>query len=48
MEKVILGGGLKSPKDVLYMDIRENGKVYVSPKKKPYYTDKLRVGGKLA
>lgn len=48
VEKVILGGGLKSPKDVLYMDIRENGKVYVSPKKKPYYTDKLRVGGKLA
>ena len=32
-------------KDVLYMDVRQNGEVYVSPKHKPCYTDKIRITG---
>ena len=32
-------------KDVLYMDVRQNGEVYVSPKRKPCYTDKIRITG---
>lgn len=45
MTKVILSGGLKRPKDVLYMDVRRDGKVYVSPMKGKCYTRKVRVAG---
>ena len=45
MNKIILGGGLKKMKDVLYMDIRQDGTVYVSPKYKPCYTDKIAIAG---
>lgn len=45
INKVLLGGGLKKPREVLYMDVRQDGTVYVSPKYKVCYTDKVRISG---
>ena len=45
INKVLLGGGLKKPREVLYMDVRQDGTVYVSPKSKACYTDKVHIAG---
>lgn len=45
LAKVLFGGGLKKPQDVLYMDVRQDGTVYVSPKFKPCYTQKIALAG---
>lgn len=37
--------GLKGVKDVLYADVRQDGMMYVSPKKGKYFTTKVSVGG---
>ncbi len=37
--------GLKGVKDVLYADVRQDGTMYVSPKKDKYFTAKVSVGG---
>ncbi len=37
--------GLKGVKDVLYADVRQDGTMYVSPKKGKYFTAKVAVGG---
>ncbi|MBR6788202.1 MAG: DUF421 domain-containing protein [Clostridia bacterium] len=41
----LLKGHKLRMQDVLYMDVRQNGEVYVSPKRKPCFTDKTRVTG---
>ncbi len=38
--------GLKGVKEVLYADVRQDGTMYVSPKKGKYFTAKVAVGGK--
>lgn len=45
LTKIALGGGLKRLRDVLYMDVRQDGTVYVSPKRRPCYTDKVGIKG---
>ena len=45
INKALYTGGLKSVKEVLYMDLRRDGTVYVSPNKKPCYTCKIRFTG---
>ncbi len=37
--------GVKSSKDVLYADIRQDGMMYVSPKKSKYFTAKVGISG---
>jgi len=44
-EKLLRKNRISNLKDVLYMDIRQDGVVYVSPKSSPYFLGKLKVGG---
>jgi len=44
-EKLLKKNRIRSLKEVLYMDIRQDGLVYVSPKNAPYFTDKLKTSG---
>ena len=45
LNKALCAGGIKSVKEVLYMDLRRDGTVYVSPDKKPCYTCKIKISG---
>ncbi|MCH5163766.1 MAG: DUF421 domain-containing protein [Clostridiales bacterium] len=40
---VLRKNGLKSVKDVLYADVRQDGMMYVSPKKSKYFTAKVGI-----
>jgi len=44
-EKLLRKNKIRRLKEVLYMDIRQDGVVYVSPKNSKYFTDKLKVRG---
>ncbi len=45
LKKALEEGGLTGVKEVLYMDVRQDGTVYVSPNKKPCYTCKIKLSG---
>lgn len=45
VEVALRKNGLKGIKDALYVDVRQDGTMYVSPKKGKYFTAKLPVGG---
>ena len=42
---VLRKNGIKGQKDVLYADVRQDGTMYVSPKKSKYFTAKLAISG---
>jgi len=43
-EKLLKKNKIRSLKEVLYMDVRQDGLAYVSPKRGRYFTGKLKVG----
>ena len=43
--EVFLKNGIKNPKDVLYTDVRQDGTLYVSPKYKKCFTQKISIKG---
>ena len=43
--EVFLKNGIKNPKDVLYTDVRQDGTLYVSPKYKKCFTQKINIKG---
>lgn len=45
ISKIMVSGGLRSEKEILFMDIRQDGSVYVYPKRKAYYTRKISISG---
>ena len=45
LREVFLKNGLKNPKEVLYADIRQDGTLYVSPKYKQCFTQKISIKG---
>lgn len=45
LRKVFLKNGLKSPKEVLYTDVRQDGTLYVSPKYQKCFTQKIGIKG---
>lgn len=45
IKKVYLKNGVKSPKDVLYTDVRQDGTLYVSPKHAACFTQKISITG---
>ncbi len=45
LKKVYLKNGIKSPKDVLYTDVRQDGTLYVSPKYAACFTQKISIQG---
>ncbi len=45
VEEVYLKHGIKHPKDVLYTDVRQDGTLYVSPKYKQCFTQKIAIAG---
>ncbi len=45
VQKVFLKNGIKNPKEVLYADIRQDGTIYVSPKYKKCFTEKISIKG---
>lgn len=42
---VIKKHGIKNLKDVLYVDVRQDGTLYISPKFEKYYTQKINIKG---
>ena len=44
-KEFIKKNGVKSIKDVLYMDVRQDGTVYLAPKHGKYITEELKVNG---
>ena len=45
LREVFLKNGIKNPKDVLYTDVRQDGTLYVSPKYKKCFTQKISIKG---
>ncbi len=45
MNKAALGKEVRNLKDVLYMDVRQDGTVYVSPKRSKCFTGKIAIAG---
>ena len=45
LDKALRAGGLSSVKEILYMDVRQNGAVYVSPNEKRCYTCRVKLAG---
>ncbi|WP_251617800.1 DUF421 domain-containing protein [Pumilibacter muris] len=45
LREVFLKNGLKNPKEVLYADVRQDGTLYVSPKYKQCFTQKISIKG---
>jgi uncharacterized membrane protein YcaP (DUF421 family) len=45
IENSIRKNGIKNIKDVLFVDVRQDGTLYVAPKHASYYTDTLRIKG---
>lgn len=45
LKKVFLKNGIKSPKEVLYTDVRQDGTLYVSPKHAACFTQKISIRG---
>ncbi len=45
IREVFLKNGLKNPKEVLYADVRQDGTLYVSPKYKQCFTQKISIKG---
>ncbi len=45
IKEVFLKNGIKNPKDVLYTDVRQDGTLYVSPKYKKCFTQKISIKG---
>lgn len=45
IKEVYLKNGIKNPKDVLYTDVRQDGTLYVSPKYKKCFTQKISIKG---
>ncbi len=43
--EVFLKNGIKNPKEVLYTDVRQDGTLYVSPKYKKCFTQKISIKG---
>lgn len=45
IKEVFLKHGIKNPKDVLYTDVRQDGTLYVSPKRAKCFTQKINIKG---
>ena len=45
INRVFFENGIKSPKEVLYADVRQDGTLYVSPKKGKCFTEKIKIAG---
>ena len=45
LESIFKKNGFEKSKEILYADIRQDGMVYVSPKKGQYFTEKLKIQG---
>lgn len=45
LKEVFLKNGIKNPKDVLYTDVRQDGTLYVSPKYRKCFTEKIKIRG---
>ena len=45
INRVFFDNGIKSPKEVLYADVRQDGTLYVSPKYGKCFTQKIKIAG---
>lgn len=45
LREVFLKNGIRSPKDILYTDVRQDGTLYVSPKYRKCFTQKISIKG---